>query len=146
MSAAPAAPADGQAEDEKEESDHAHQGPDPDLARQLLPHRDVRPVNLLPVLVLQPQDVVLGGGLVNAEDVQGGDVAVVHGAPPLLLHSEHVVTGARHQGQLRLHALDLPGLLGQRRAAELHLDAGVRALDEEQMLVVAVDPGWAVHP
>ena len=145
VSTAAPAPADREAEHEQEERHHPDQGADPDPPGHLLPHRDVGPVHLLPVLVLQPQDVVLGGGLVDAQDVQGGDVAVVHGAPPLLLHSEHVVTGARHQGQLGLHALNLPGLLGQRRPTELHLDLGVSALDEEEMFVVVrVDPGRAV--
>ena len=146
MSAAAPAPADGQKEHEQEEGDDPDQGANPDLPRHLLAHRHMGPVHLLPVLVLQAQDVVLGGGLVNAQDVQGGDVAVVHSALPLLLHGEHVVAGAGHQGQFGLHALNLPGLLGQRGAAELHLDARVRALDEEEVLVVAVDPRRAVHP
>ena len=50
-----------------------------------------------------------------------------------------------HQRHARLHALYLPGLLGERRATELHLDGGVRALDEEEVLVVVIDPGRPVH-
>ena len=112
VSAASPAPADSEAEHEQEEGDDPDQGAYPDLPGHLLTHRHVGPVHLLPVLILQAQDVILGGGLVNAQDVQSGDVAVVQGALPLLLHSEHVVTGASHQGQFRLHALNLPGLLG----------------------------------
>ena len=70
-------------------------------------------VNLFTMFILQPEDVVLGLVLVDAEYVQGGDVAIVGGAPLLLLHGVHVVTGPSHQGQLGLDTLNLPGLLGQ---------------------------------
>ena len=82
-------------------------------------------VYLLTMLILKSQHKVLGLVLVDAEDAEGGDVAVVGVALPLLVHGVDVVAGARHQGQLVLHTLYLPGLLGQRRPAELHLNTGV---------------------
>ena len=144
--AAPPAPADSQAEDQQEGDGHPHQAPDQGLLGDLLPHRHPRPVQLLPVLVLQFEDVVPPGLLlVDTQDVEDGDVAVVGGAVPLLLHGVGVVAGAGHQGELVLLALDLPGLFGQRRPAELHLNLGVRSLREEEMLVVSVDPGRSRH-
>ena len=52
------------------------------------------------MLVLQAEHVVARVVLVDAEDVQGGDVAVAGGGGPLLVHGEHVVAGA---GNLRQH-------------------------------------------
>ena len=144
LTASPA-PADRQAEDEEEGGGHAHQAAYQRLLGDLLAHGDVRPVDLLPVLVLQPQHVVLGLVLVDTVDVEDGDVAVVVAAHLLLLHGVVVVAGAGHQGELGLHTGDLPGLFWQRRATELHLDLGVPALDEEEMFVVVrVDSGRAV--
>lgn len=123
--AASSAPADGETKDKQECGSNTDQAANQSLLGDLLTHGDVGLVYLLAMLVLQSENVVLGLVLLDAEDVQSADVAVVGLALPLLLHGVHIVTGAGHQRQLALNTLNLPRLLGYWRPTELNLNSSV---------------------
>ena len=95
--AASSAPANGETKDKQECGSNSNQTADQCLLGDFLSHCDVSLVYLLPMLILQSENVVLGLVLLDAEDVQGADVTVAGLTLPLLLHSVHVVAGAGHQ-------------------------------------------------